>query len=142
MDPNYQPTETTNDKPQQLSLLDLEAMTVKNVSAIDQKKDELKRVKEMFEDTFNNDPRYVEQQNKVKEVRRQLLAVRQELAKQPSVAALEEQVKDLGAELKEQKDALSTNAMQYAEASAADHIEIKGVLYKIVKTAKLVKAKQ
>src|SRR5882724_11139988 len=77
--------EEGTDISQAAAFLNLEELIKNHIEAIDKLKDELKQKREMFEDTFNNNPTYHEHVEKVKEANKAKGSVRQELVKQPSV---------------------------------------------------------
>jgi predicted RNase H-like nuclease (RuvC/YqgF family) len=67
-------------------------------------------------------------------------SVRQEIAKQPSVATLNQKVKDLRFDMNEQSKTLSDLLQDYHEQTGASSIETRdGKVLEIVSTAKLVR---
>lgn len=119
--------------------LNLEELIKNHIDAIDKLKDELKQAREMFEDSFNNNPTYKEHLDRVKEVTKGKNSVRQEIAKQPSVATLEQKVKDLRFDMNEQSKTLSDLLQDYKEQTGATSIETRnGKVLEIVSVAKLV----
>src|SRR5947207_2722090 len=70
------------------ALLSLEELIKNHIENIDKLRTDLKAQKEMYEDSFNNNPTYREHTQRVKEVNKARLSVRQQIAKQPSVATL------------------------------------------------------
>jgi predicted RNase H-like nuclease (RuvC/YqgF family) len=120
------------------ALMSLEDLIKNHISAIDKLRDELKQHKEMFEDTFNNDPVYREHVEKVKEANKAKGSVRQQLSKQPSVAQLDQKVKDLRFDIGEQNKTLSDLLQDYKDQTGASQIEVNGKTYAIISTSKLV----
>jgi|GEM_PF-469791 len=121
-------------------LLNLEELINNHIESIEKLKEELKQAREMFDDSFNNDPTYKENLDKVKEVVKAKNSVRQNIAKQPSVASIEQKVKDLRFDISESNKTLSDLLQDYKEQTGATEIETRnGVLLEIVSTAKLVK---
>lgn len=124
------------------TMLNLEELIKNHIDAIDKLKLELKTAREMFEDSFNNNPTYREHLDKVKDVQKAKNSVRAEIAKQPSVATLEQKVKDLRFDISEQSKTLSDLLQDYKEQTGATSIETKnGKVLEIVSTSRLVPSK-
>jgi predicted RNase H-like nuclease (RuvC/YqgF family) len=122
------------------ALLNLEELIKNHIDAIDKLKLELKNQREMLEDSFNSNPTYREHTEKVKEVTKAKNSVRQEIAKQPAVAALNQKVKDLRFDMNEQSKTLSDLLQDYHEQTGATSIETRdGKVLEIVSTARLVR---
>ena len=120
-------------------MLDLEELIKNHIDSIDKLKEELKQAREMFEDSFNNNLTYKENLEKVKEVSKAKNSVRQQIAKQPSVATLEQKVKDLRFDMNEKSKTLSDLLQDYKEQTGATSIETRtGKVLEIVSVAKLV----
>lgn len=133
------PSSNVANSNQAAAFLNLEELIKNHIEAIDKLKDELKQQKEMFEDTFNNNPTYREHAEKVKEANKAKSSVRQELTKQPSVAALKQKVDDLKFDVAEQSKTLSDLLQDYKEQTGATQIEARnGKIYEIVSVSKLV----
>jgi len=131
--------ETPEDISKAASFLNLEELIKNHIEAIDKLKVELKQQREMFEDSFGNNPTYRENVEKVKEVNKAKLSVRAEIAKQPSVATLKQKVDDLRFDLNEQSKTLSDLLQDFKEQTGATEIEARdGKIYAIVSTSKLV----
>jgi len=121
------------------AFLNLEELIKNHIEAIDKLKDELKKLKEQFEDTFNNSPVYREHVEKVKEANKAKSSVRQELTKQPAVAALKQKLDDLKFDVSEQGKTLSDLLQDFKEQTGATQIEARnGKIYEIVSVSKLV----
>jgi len=132
--------EAPND--QVAGLLNLEELIKNHIDSIDKLKDELKQAREMFEDSFGNSPAYHEADLKYKEASKGRSQVRQQIAKQPSVATLAQKVKDLRFDMSEQQKTLSDLLQDYHDQTGATSIETKsGEVLEIVSTAKLVRKK-
>lgn len=120
-------------------MIDLEELIKNHIDSIDKLKEELKQAREMFEDSFNNNPTYKEHLEKVKDVTKAKNSVRQQIAKQPSVATLEQKVKDLRFDMNEKSKTLSDLLQDYKEQTGATSIETRtGKVLEIVSVAKLV----
>lgn len=122
------------------ALLSLEELIKNHIESIDKLRVELKEQREMFEDSFNNNPTYHEHDEKVKEVTKAKNSVRQEISKQPSVATLAQKVKDLRFDMNEKSKTLSDLLQDYREQTGASQIEMRdGKVLEIVSTLKLVR---
>ena len=121
-------------------MLSLEELIKNHIESIEKLKIETRQAKEMFEDSFESNPTYREHMDKVKEVTKSKNALRQQIAKQPSVAQLEQKVKDLRFDLSEKNKTLSDLVQDYKEQTGATSIETRdGKILEIVSTSKLVK---
>lgn len=133
------PTDESENINDAASFLNLEELIKNHIEAIDKLRDELKQHREMFEDSFNNNPTYREHVEKVKEVNKAKSSVRQEIAKQPSVSMLKQKVDDLRFDINEQGKTLSDLLQDYKEQTGATQIEARnGKTYEIVSVSKLV----
>lgn len=131
--------ETKEEFSQAAAYLNLEELIKNHIEAIDKLKDELKQAREMFEDSFNNNPTYREHVEKVKEANKAKASVRSEIAKQPSVATLKQKVDDIRFDLGEQSKTLSDLLQDYKDQTGATEIEARnGKIYAIVSVSKLV----
>jgi hypothetical protein len=120
-------------------LLSLEEMIKNNIESIDKLKQELKLQREMFEDTFNNNPTYRENSEKVKEVTKIKSQTRQQIMNQPSVLQLANKIKSNRSEVKERQSALSDYLKEYQRMTGATEIEGRdGKIREIVNDAKLI----
>ncbi len=123
-------------------MLTLEELIKNHIQKIDELNEEIKNHKEMFEDSFNNDPLYREHTETVKKATKAKKAVRDQIRKQPSVAQLEHELKDMQFEQKEMKKTLSDLLLDYKERTGATQLELfDGQIVEIVESAKVVKAK-
>ncbi len=137
------------------TMLNLEELIKNHIDSIDKLKEELKTTREMYEDSFNNNPTYKEHVDQVKDVQRGKNSVRQQIAKQlgdkveecriakqPSVATLEQKVKDVRFDISEKSKTLSDLLQDYKEQTGATSIETRnGQVLEIVSTSKLVRSK-
>src|SRR5215469_7924181 len=118
------------------ALLSLEELIKNHIESIDKLKIELKTQREMYEDSFNSNPTYRENVEKVKEVSKAKNSVRQEISKQPSVATLAQKVKDLRFDMNEKNKTLSDLLQDYREQTGATSIETRdGKVLEIVSTS-------
>jgi hypothetical protein len=122
------------------ALLNLEELIKNHIESIDKLKIEIKQHREMLEDSFNNNPTYHENDEKVKDALKGKNSVRQEIAKQPSVATLAQKVKDMRFDINEKSKTLSDLLQDFTEQTGATQIEMRdGKVLEIVKTSKLVR---
>lgn len=125
---------------QAAALLSLEELIKNHIESLEKLKVELRQQREMFEDSFNNNPTYHEHMEKVNEVTKAKNSVRQEILKQPSVAMLSQKVKDLRFDMNEKGKTLSDLLQDFKEQTGATQIETRdGKVLQIISTSKLVK---
>ncbi len=130
--------ETVNDQTQ--DFLNLESLVKTYVEKIDKLQKEIHEKTEMVNDAFEGDAVYREHSEKVKEAARIKTATKQQIMKQPAVAALVEKIKDLKFEVKESQVLLSDYLDQYQKSTGATSIEVgDGEIMEIVSVTKLVK---
>lgn len=121
-------------------LLSLETLIKGHISRLEKLREDLRKHKEMLADSFENNPTFREHAEKAKEAATVKNTTRQEILKQPSVAAISAKVRDMSSETKELQNALSDYLKEYQRLSGANEIEGEdGELREIVNTAKLIK---
>lgn len=121
-------------------LLNLQEMIKNYIQSLDKLREEKKKVQEMFEDSFLNNPVYRENAEKAKEALKVKATTRQQIASQPSVIALAQKLKGLNADIKEREVALSDYLLEYQRLTGANEIEdAEGQIREIVNSAKLIK---
>jgi hypothetical protein len=141
IEPQNQTNQTLPDQPyEQLTLLDLENMTFKAYVSLDALQAKLKEKKQMVDDGYRNNPAFQEKNQSATDAKKSLLQVKAEIDKVPGTKLLLDEISELKRQVKDKKDEVSTNATQYADTAATDLMERDGTLYRIVRTAKLVKA--
>lgn len=115
---------------------------VKNyIATIEKTKNELRKHKEMLEDTFSNNPQYKEASEEAKEASKIKADVKRQILEQEDLLELSTKVKDLNLTLKETRAALSEYLVEYARLSGSKQIEDdNGKILQIVYSAHLVKA--
>lgn len=122
-------------------VMSLENLIKTNIESIDKLAEEAKKHKEMLTSSFENDPTYREHEEKVKEATKLRNTTKEEITKQPSVAVVADKIKDIAAELKEKKAALSDYLLEYERLTEATQLELfDGSMVKIVKTATVKRA--
>jgi len=121
-------------------LLDLENLIKSHVSGIDKRKEELKKIKEMLNDIFVNDPTYQEHEKQAKEANKVKGTTKAQLMKQPNAKELGDKIKTTTSEIKETDGALSDYLREYQRMSGSNEIEgDDGQVREIVYVAKLIK---
>jgi len=121
-------------------LLDLENLIKSHVSGIDKRKEELKKIKEMLNEIFVNDPTYQEHEKQAKEANKIKGATKAQLMKQPNAKELGDKIKTTTSEIKETDGALSDYLREYQRMSGSNEIEgDDGQVREIIYVAKLVK---
>lgn len=120
--------------------MNLEAMIKSNLSSIDRLTDELKKQKEMLQSVFDNDETYKKHADLAKEATRVKSNTKMQILKQPQVAELNEKVKSLQSQLKENEEGLSEYLREYNRLTGITEIEGNdGEIRQIVYVAKLIK---
>lgn len=118
----------------------LEASIKEHIASIDKSKTELRKLKEMLQDMFSNDPTYQEHDKAVKEATKIRSKTKSELLKQPAAAELNGKIKEMSADLKDLQNALSDYLREYQRLSGSNEIEGEdGEVREIVYVAKLIK---
>lgn len=144
-DQNIQDGEIVNETPVVSNdgaevLLNLESLIKNNVASVDKLTEELKTLRQMFADAFNNDPTYKELEEKAKEAIKAKTSTKSQLLRQPSVMQAGEKIKSISSEIREKKDALSEYLLEYQRLSGVNEIEgHDGEVREIIHSAKLIK---
>lgn len=121
-------------------LLNMESLIKGHVSTIDKLSVEAKKIKEMLDDIFSNDPTYQEHDKAAKEAGRVKQNTKAQILKQPQAADLDKKFKDLRGELKENQASLSDYLQEYARMSGVNEIEgDDGEMREIIYSARLIK---
>lgn len=121
-------------------LLNLQEMIKNHIESLDKLRVEQKKQREMFEDSFNNNPTYRENAEKAKEAVKVKATTRQQIASQPSVIAISNKIKGLSQDIKERQAALSDYLLEYQRMTGANEIEDNdGQIREIINSAKLIK---
>lgn len=130
----------SEDSDRAATFLNLEELIKNHIDSIAKLREELKAQREMFEDSFNNNPTYHENEEKVKEAAKAKGSVKKQISSQPSVALLAQKVKDLRFDISEQSKTLSDLLQDYKEQTGATQIETRdGKIMELVSSVKLVK---
>jgi hypothetical protein len=120
-------------------LLSLEEMIKKYITRLDNLKVEIKKHKEMYDDSFNNNPTFIENTEKAKEAAKDLKTTKKNIASQPGVIQIALKLKSMRDEAKEMHTSLSDYLLEYQRMTGANEIEGEdGKLRDIINNAKLV----
>jgi hypothetical protein len=107
---------------------------------IDKLQTEAKKQKEMLDDIFANDPTYQSHAEAAKQATKVKQATKAEILKRPQAKELNDRIKTMKSELKEQQGALSDYLQEYQRMSGVNEIEGEdGEVREIVYVAKLVR---
>lgn len=112
------------------------------IEQIENLKTELKKQKEMVEDSFENDAIYNEHNQKVKDALKVRSATKLQITKQGDISEKVEKIAEDRDEIKRMEATLSELVVQYQKETGATQIETNnGEVLLIVNKVKLVKAK-
>lgn len=121
-------------------ILNLESLIKNNVASIEKLTDELRALRNMFTDSFANDPVYKGLEEKAKEANKAKNSTKQQLLKQPSVMQAADKIRTITAEIKEKKDSMSDYLLEYSRMAGVNEIEgHDGEIREIIHQAKLLK---
>lgn len=121
-------------------LVDMEGMIKNYIAANDRLQQEAKKLKEMLDDIFNNDPVFAEHDKVAKDAAQLKAKTRAEILKRPQAKELNEKIKEMKNEIKENQGALSDYLQEYQRLSGVNEIEADdGTIYEIKGTMKPVK---
>ncbi len=120
--------------------LSVESLIKTLISRIARVKEDLKPVKEMLSDLFNNNEEYQIADKEAKEASKKKSTVKAKILSTPEGKMANDKVTEMKNELKEAQEALSTYLSEYQKLTGSNEIEGEdGELRKIVYVAKLVK---
>ncbi len=121
-------------------LINMESLIKGHIATIDTLSEEARKIKEMLDDIFSNDPTYQEHDKLAKEAAKVKQGTKQQILKQPQAAELDKKYKELRGELKENQGSLSDYLQEYARMSGVNEIEgDDGEVREIIYNAKLIK---
>ncbi len=121
-------------------IVNMEGMIKNYVASIDKLSVEAKKLKEMLDDIFDNDPTYKQHSEAAKEATKVKQQTKSEILKRPQAKELNDKIKTMKSEIKEQQGALSDYLQEYQRMSGVSEIEGEdGEVREIVYSAKLVK---
>lgn len=122
------------------ALLDVEQMINSTLGRIETLSQETSKLNEMMTSVLENDETYVAHSEAAKEAGKVKNATKSEIVKRPDVAHTVEKLREVRADLKETKEALSGYLYEYSRLSGSDEFEAQdGSVRRIVVNAKLVK---
>jgi hypothetical protein len=121
-------------------LFNMEGLIKNHMAAIDKLQEELRKNKEMLDDIFNNDPTFKDHSDKAKEAAKIKQNTKAQILKQPQARELDEKVRSIKSQMKENQDSLSDYLQEYARMAGVNEIEgDDGEVREIVYSAKLVR---
>lgn len=129
---DLQPTDlvTLEDEPQALKeemgkasqLISLES-TIKNyIKSLSSLRGELREKNAQLEDTCNNDTRYFQEDEKVKEANRVKATVKETILKQPGLISASNAIKEIRQKIKDQTSTLEKHLKQFEEIAKTNQI--------------------
>jgi DNA-binding ferritin-like protein len=121
-------------------LLSLEEMIKSNIASLETLREEMRKIREMFEDTFSGDPLYIEKAEEAKKAAKGKSEVRARIMQQPSVKEMADKIKHIRSEVAERSGALSDYLQEYQRISGLTQLEVDGQMHQIVNSSKVVKA--
>jgi hypothetical protein len=101
-------------------------MIVKRLGIMDQLQQELNKLRTHYEETLENDPQYQkfqEEHEKVKSEASQSKEKQEKIMETPSYKAISDQIKEKRTELKEHKEALAQELIEYYRENGTMEIE-------------------
>lgn len=121
-------------------VLSLEEMIKSHISSIEKLQEGLDENKSLLDSIFENDSTYKQHDKEAKEAARVKSNTKQQILKQSQAAELNEKVKTMRNEIKNQQEALSDYLREFQRMSGLSEIEdSEGEVREIVYIAKLVK---
>ena len=132
--------EETIDASSSQVIINMEGLIKNHISSIDRLQEELKKHKEMLDDIFKNDPTYQEHLEKAKEASKIKQNTKKEILTRPQAKELDDKIKSLTSQIKENQDSLSDYLQEYSRLAGVNEIEGEdGEVREIVYVAKLVR---
>ncbi|RJR16295.1 hypothetical protein C4579_00460 [Candidatus Microgenomates bacterium] len=95
----------------------------RRLTVIENAKVELRKLKEMYNDSFLNDELFVKADKIVKEATQKRKDIQNELAKQPAIADIAGKLKDLKEQIKSEEVSLADELMEYYKTAGVMEIE-------------------
>ncbi len=121
-------------------VINLEGLIKTNVAAADQLQAEIRKYKEMLDDILANDKTFQQHSEKAKEAAKLKQGTKAQILQQPQAKELDDKVKTLKSELKENQVSLSDYLQEYQRLSGVNEIEGEdGQVREIIYTAKLIR---
>lgn len=129
---------------QGIAVIEQENLIKRKVEALDKIKIEIKQTKEMYNDSFNNNPTFVEKRKASDAALVERKKIAYQIAKEPGVASLKQKLDDLNLSKREQEGSISHLLMDLT-TKRPEMMQLElfdGRFASIVKTAKLTKPKK
>lgn len=121
-------------------LINLENAIKNYIKSLSSLRQELREKNSMLEDSFNNDTRYAQEEEKVKEATRVKATVKESILKQPGLVTVGNEIKEIRQKVKDQTDALGNYLKQYEEIAKTNQITTDdGEIHEIIVLRKLKK---
>jgi hypothetical protein len=121
-------------------ITDLESLIKSHITGIDNRKNELKKLREMVNDALLNDKTYQEQDKTAKEAAKIKNATKSQILKAPTNQSIVAKTHEMAAEVKEMDEALSEYLREYQRISGSNEIETdNGDVREIIYIAKLIR---
>ena len=101
-------------------------MIVKRLGILDQLQQELNKLRTNYEETLENDPQYQKIQEEQEKIKTEVFKEKEKQVKimeTPSYKAISDQIKEKRTELKEHKEALAQELIEYYRESGTMEIE-------------------
>lgn len=95
----------------------------RRLTVIESSKTELRKLKEMYNDSFLNDELYVKADKIVKEATQKRKEIQNQLAQQPAIADIAGKLKDLKEQIKSEEVSLADELMEYYKTAGVMEIE-------------------
>lgn len=131
-------TETRSDVFDAASYNAIKSLIQTHLDKLDAAKAKQKEFKDMLNDVLTNDNIYQEEAKKAEDATKAKNQTKQQLLKDPKIAALVEKAREFGLEVKEAKVALSEYLLQYQQIAGVNEIEdSNGESREIVLSAKI-----
>lgn len=119
-------------------LMSLETIN-KRMDIIGELQDELKRLKVLYDETLEDDPKYQEYQEEASKVKEEVKTKKNKIISAENYQRFETQLRELRQDLKENKEALSQElADYYKDSGSLEIVDSEGNTKRIVFTAKLI----
>jgi hypothetical protein len=121
-------------------ITDLESLIKSHITGIDNRKIELKKLREMTNDALLNDKTYQDQDKTAKEAAKIKNATKSQILKMPQNQSIVAKSHEMAAEIKEMDEALSEYLREYQRISGSNEIETdNGDVREIIYIAKLIR---
>lgn len=124
-------------------LLNTESMIKRILGDMESLREKIKKEKDLFDSTFENDAVFSEKQKKEEEAKKEKQALRQTILKTTAALQVDARLKELREELKAASKSLEQLLKKYQEISHSSQItRDDGEIYEIVTSFKLRKKKE